>query len=244
MRKNAIIITGFIPPPKRLARRIQSSSSLELIRSAQAVIGASADSQMIATIAAAPATATPTAIVILTRVPRNSSRTPPKSRASCSSRRAKSPATHQKAKSHAGDSRPRNDSSSIPRGALQQRRFTETIGDGHHTDSTSSAMNAKETVRRLASIDIEPLSDHPQLVHFAIRPKCAGDLTRMRTAGGDERGRSDAACVRVANALELPRKVTAPDADRRKGPSALAAHSAGAKRGSEAVAWPTRWPVA
>jgi len=81
-RKNAMIITGFKPPPNRFAIRIQLSSLSELIRSAQAVIGASAKNQRTATSAAAATTPTTTSMPPLTRTSRISSPTAPKSRAS------------------------------------------------------------------------------------------------------------------------------------------------------------------
>src|SRR5437588_7669919 len=116
-------------------------------------------------------------------------------------------ATHQKATSQEGDSRPRNDSSSMPSEALQQSRFTETIGDGHQTDNTSNAMNAMDAARRLASIDIEPLSDHAHLIDLAIVTQRRRDLAGVRAAGGDERRLTHFVGIDITNALELPRKL-------------------------------------
>src|SRR5437867_9357602 len=118
---------------------------------------------------------------------------------------------HQKTTSHAGDSRPRNESSSMPRGALQQRRLTATIGEGQKTDRISSAMKPADARRRLASIDIEPFSDHLDLIDAAITAQRVCDFGRVNAAGRDDRRVADVVRVHVPHALELARKVvTAP----------------------------------
>src|SRR2546430_7804505 len=78
------------------------------------------------------------------------------------------PARHQNATSHDGASRPRNERSSMAMAARQQSAFSDTTGAGQTTDSASSDTNAEEASRRLASIDIEPFSNHAEGVDLAV----------------------------------------------------------------------------
>src|SRR5438128_5689224 len=95
---------------------------------------------------------------------------------SCNSASAKIPVMHQNTTSHAGASRPRKESSSIGNAALQQSWLIVTTGDGQKIDRISRATNAADASRRLASIDIEPLSNHLQLVDVAVVPQCRRDF--------------------------------------------------------------------
>src|SRR2546421_1863076 len=151
----------------------------------------------------------PTHAATDTRKPlaRNSSRIGLKSCASCRSASPNTPLMHQKTMSHAGASRPRNESSSIPSGALQQRRFADTTGEGQNTDRISSVMKPAEARRRLPSIDIEPLSDHLHLIDSSIAAQRCRDLRRMHAARCDHHCVSDVAGIDVANALQLARKI-------------------------------------
>src|SRR6266550_1081812 len=129
---------------------------------------------------------------------------------------AKNPTTNQKATSHAAASRPRKESSSTPSGALQQRRFTETIGDGQRTDNASSVTNAEAARRRLPSIDIEPFSDHPHLIDFAVARQRRRDLVRVCARGDDDLRRRALQRLRrgVDDALQPPRKIARPEVRR------------------------------
>src|SRR5438128_1075018 len=113
---------------------------------------------------------------IRSRVVRNSCAISRKSWASCNSASAKIPVMHQNTTSHAGASRPRKESSSIGNAALQQTWLIVTAGDGQKIDRISRATNAADASRRLASIDIEPLSNHLQLVDVAVVPQCRRDF--------------------------------------------------------------------
>src|SRR5262249_21172435 len=161
-------MAGFIPPPKRLVMRIASSTLSVWTRSAQAVSGASAANHTTATTTAAPSSASASAGRGGVRSARATCHGSRQSADQSISASAKSPTRHQNATSHDADSRPRNERSSTPRDALQQRRLMETTGDGQKTESASSARNAVAARRLLPSIDIEPFSDHAHLVDLAV----------------------------------------------------------------------------
>src|SRR5438045_349357 len=86
-----------------------------------------------------------------------------------------------------------------------------TTGDGQNSDRISSVANAAEARRHLASVDIEPLPDHLQLIDMAIAAQSRGDLFRVCATGGDHYRRADVVGVDVPNALELRRKIAAPE---------------------------------
>src|SRR5436190_17709268 len=113
------------------------------------------------------------------------------SRTSFSIASARSPAMHQKTTSHDGASRPRKERSSTVKCAWQQIVLTAVTGDGQKTDRISSATNAAEASPRLASIDIEPFSDHLKLIDMPIAAQRHLDLFRVGTARRDDRGLSD-----------------------------------------------------
>src|SRR6266849_6204299 len=96
---------------------------------------------------------------------------------------AKRPATNQKATSHDGASRPRNDRSSTPSCAWQQTLLTAIAGDGQKTDRASNAINAAAARRRLLSIDIEPFSDHAQGCDDVIAVERGCDLVCVGACG-------------------------------------------------------------
>src|SRR5207244_12285461 len=120
---------------------------------------------------------------------------------------ASTPARHRKATAQRGASRPRKERSSTPRRTWQQRRFTSTTGSGQKTERISSATNAAAARRRLASIDIEPLSDHLQLVDMTI----AAEGRRVRAARGDHARMDVLQAVRVDDALDVARHVPRPE---------------------------------
>src|ERR1041385_8405252 len=216
MRKKPTTIAGFIPPPKRLVMRIASSTLSVWMRSAQAIAGASAAIQMTATSAAAASNTKASIQRTRTRSARatcHGSRQPADQSTSAS---AKTPIRHQKATSPIAASRPRNESSSTPRDALQQRRLMETIGDGQKTERASSTTKAVEARRRLPSIDIEPLSDHPHLVDLAVAGERRRDLAGVRARGDDHlRLRARQRLRRgVDHALQRSREVARPEVRR------------------------------
>ena len=86
---------------------------------------------------------------------------------------------HQNTTSQDGASRPRNERSSTVRCALQQIAFTPTTGAGQNTDKISSATNAAEAKARLASVDIEPFSDHLELIDMPVAAQRGIDLLRV-----------------------------------------------------------------
>src|SRR5437763_370070 len=93
---------------------------------------------------------------------------------------------HQKAMSQAGASRPRNERLSTARWAWQQSWFTSSAAAGQKTDSASSALNAAPARRRLASIDIEPLSDHAHGIDHLVAVQRWSDFAGVRACRHDD----------------------------------------------------------
>src|SRR5712671_904090 len=92
---------------------------------------------------------------------------------------------HQKATSQAGASRPRKERLSTVRWAWQQTSLISIAGAGQNTDSASRAMNAAAARRRLASIDIEPLSDHADGIDHLVAVQRWGDFAGVRARRHD-----------------------------------------------------------
>src|ERR1043166_7071080 len=92
---------------------------------------------------------------------------------------------HQNATSHAGASRPRKERSSTERWAWQQSWLISIAGAGQKTESASRATNTAAAKRRLASIDIEPLSDHADGVNHLVAVQLRRDLAGVRARRHD-----------------------------------------------------------
>src|SRR2546430_13714085 len=95
---------------------------------------------------------------------------------------------HQKAMSQAGASRPRKERLSTVRCAWQQSWLISIAGPGQKTESASRTTNAAAARRRLASIDIEPLSDHADRVDHLVAVQRRSDFAGVRAGRDDDGG--------------------------------------------------------
>src|SRR3954471_19819189 len=157
------------------------------MRSANAVIGASANRQTIATRIADARTMRASVLRRRMRVARTTVQISPESEFLPQWSRASRnrPAMHQKATSQAGASRPRNERLSTLRCAWQQSWLMSIAGAGQKTDSASNATNAAAARRRLASIDIAPLSDLTHGIDHPVAIQRWRDFAGVRARGHD-----------------------------------------------------------